>query len=80
MPSDHTAPEPRGASWLLQAFVAGLGGVLAAALFPGMLDGGLPRPVHAEAAPAAAPSAPSLCFSGPGGEFLHFAPAGRGCR
>ena len=66
---------------LLSTLAAGLAGVLAAALFLGVFDGGLPRPVHAEvAALAAAPSAPGLCFNGPGGELLDFAPAGRGCR
>jgi len=80
MPSDDAALEPRGASWLPHALVAGLGGVLAAALFLGVFDGGLPRPVHAEVALAAAPTAPGLCFHGAGGELLDFAPAGRGCR
>jgi hypothetical protein len=81
MPSENAALEPRSASWLLHALVAGLGGVLAAALFLGVFDGGLPRPVHAEVALlAAAPSAPGLCFNGPGGEFLDFAPSGQGCR
>ena len=65
----------------LHTLVAGLAGVLAAALFLGVFDGGLPRPVHAEVAvAAAAPSAPGLCFHGAGGELLDFAPAGRGCR
>ncbi len=63
---------------LLGTLAAGLAGVLAAALFLGVFDGGLPRPVHAGAALAAAP--PALCFSGPGGELLDVAPAGRGCR
>jgi hypothetical protein len=80
MPSDDAALEPRSASWPLQALVAGLGGVLAAALFLGTFDGGLPRPVDAEAAPAAAPPAPGLCFHGPGGEFLAVAPVGQRCR
>ena len=81
MPSDDAALEPRSASWLLHALVAGLGGVLAAALFLGVFDGGLPRPVHAEVALAAvAPSAPGLCFRGPGGEFLDVAPVGQRCR
>jgi hypothetical protein len=81
MPSENAALEPRSASWLLHALVAGLGGVLAAALFLGVFDGGLPRPVHAEVALlAAAPSAPGLCLNGPGGEFLDFAPSGQGCR
>ncbi len=79
MPSDDAALEPRNASWLLHALVAGLGGLLGAALFSGVIDGGLPRPVHAEAA-LAAPSAPGVCFNGPGGEFLDFAPVGQRCR
>ncbi len=65
---------------LLNTLVAGFAGVLAAALFLGVFDGGLPRPAQAEVALAAAPSAPGLCFNGPGGELLDFAPAGRGCR
>ena len=40
MPSDDAALEPRNASWLLHALVAGLGGLLGAALFPGVIDGG----------------------------------------
>jgi hypothetical protein len=70
------------ASRFLRTLVAGLAGVLAAALFLGVSDGGLPRPVHAEAAAlvAATPSAPGLCFHGPGAELLDFAPAGQGCR
>jgi hypothetical protein len=83
MPSDDAALEPRNASWLLHALVAGLGGLLGAALFSGVIDGGLPRPVHAEAALAAAPAAPlapGLCFRGPGGEFLDVAPVGQRCR
>ena len=80
MPSDDTALEPRSTSWLLYAPVAALGGVLAATLLLGVFDGGLPRPVHAEVALAAAPAAPGLCFDGPGGELLDFAPAGQGCR
>ena len=65
---------------LLSTLAAGLAGVLAAALFLGVFDGGLPRPARAEVAPAAAPSAPGLCFNGPGGELLDLAPAGQGCR
>ncbi len=82
MPSEYAALGSRSASWLLHALVAGLGGVLAAALFLGVFDGGLPRPVHADAALlATAPSAPGLqCFNGPGGEFLDFAPVGQRCR
>ena len=71
------------ASRFLRTLVAGLAGVLAAALFLGVFDGGLPRPVHAEAAAlvaAAASPAPGLCFHGPGAELLDFAPAGQGCR
>ena len=64
----------------LSAIVAGFAGVLAAALFLGVFDGGLPRPVHAEVALAATAAPPALCFNGPGGELLNFAPAGRGCR
>ena len=61
--------------------MAGLAGVLAAALFLGAFDGGPPKPMHAEVAlAAAAPSAPGLCFHGPQGDLLDFAPAGQGCR
>jgi hypothetical protein len=80
MPSDDAALVPRSASWVLQALVAGIGGVLATALSLGASEGGLPRPVHAEAALAAAPPAPGLCFNGPGGEFLDVAPVGQRCR
>ena len=81
VPSDDAALEPSTAWWLFHALVAGLCGVLAAALFMGVFDGGLPRPVHAEATlAAAAPSAPRLCFNGPGGEFLDVAPVGQRCR
>ena len=77
MSSTETSTAPR----FLHTLVAGFAGVLAAALFLGVFDGGLPRPVHAEVAlAAAAPAAPGLCFGGPGGELLDFAPAGRGCR
>ncbi len=76
MPSTETSTAPR----FLHTLVAGIAGVLAAALFLGVFDGGLPRPVHAEVTLAAAPSAPGLCFHGAGGELLDFAPAGRGCR
>ena len=78
-----SSTETSSASRFLHSLVAGLAGVLAAALFLGVFDGGLPRPVHAEAAlaaTAAAPSAPGLCVQGPGGELLDFAPAGQGCR
>ena len=64
---------------LLSTRAAGFAGVFAAALFLGVFDGGLPRPVHAEVVLAAAPSTPGLCFHGPGGELLDFAPAGRRC-
>ena len=78
MSSTETSTAPR----LLHTLVAGIAGVLAAALFLGAFDGGLPRPVHAEATrvAAAAPSASGLCFHGAGGELLDFAPAGQGCR
>ena len=76
-----SSTETSSALRFLQTLVAGFAGVLAAALFLGVFDGGLPRPVHAEVGlAAAAPSAPGLCFHGPGGELLDFAPAGRGCR
>ena len=79
MPSHDAALEqssrPRR---LLDATVAGLG-ALFAALFLGLFDHGLPpKPARAEA--ASAPSAPGLCFHGPGGELLDFAPAGQHCR
>ena len=78
MSNTETSSAPR----FLRTLVASLAGVLAAALFLGVFDGGLPRPVHAEAAAraAVAPSAAGLCFHGAGGELLDFAPAGQGCR
>ncbi len=78
---DTTSGRSGRAFRFLHTLAAGLAGVLAAALLLGVFAGGLPRPVHAEAAAlVAAPSAPSLCFDGPGGEFLDVAPAGQGCR
>ncbi len=76
MSSTELSTAPR----FLHTLVAGLAGVLAAALFLGVFDGGLPRPVHAEVALAATAAPPALCFNGPGGELLDFAPAGRSCR
>jgi hypothetical protein len=85
---NDAALEPSSGQRLLNALVAGLGGLLAAALFSGLFDGGLPKPARAEAAPlavaaaggpAALPSASGLCFHGPGGELLDFAPAGKRC-
>ncbi len=77
MSSTETSTAPR----FLHTLVAGIAGVLAAALFLGAFDGGLPRPVRAEVAlTAAAPAALGLCFHGPAGELLDFALAGRGCR
>ena len=70
MSSSDAALQPSSAPRLLHSLAAGLAGILAAALFLGVFDGGLPRPVHAEPALAAAPSAPGLCFHGPGGELL----------
>jgi hypothetical protein len=64
---------------LFRAVAAGLGGLLAAALFVWVFDGGLPKPSRAEAA-VAAPSGPGLCMHGAGGELLDFAPAGRHCQ
>ena len=67
---------------------SGFGAFLAAALFLGVRDGGPPKPARAEAAAPAALaggggparlSVPGLCFHGPGGEFLDFAPAGQRC-
>jgi hypothetical protein len=80
MCSDDAALERSGRPRFLDAAVAGLGVLFAAALFLGLFDHGLPpKPARAVAAPvAAAPSAPVLCFDGPGGELLDFAPAARG--
>jgi hypothetical protein len=75
-----SSTETSSALRFLQTLVAGFAGVLAAMLFLGVFDGGLPRPVHAEVALVATPSVPGLCFNGPGGELLDFAPAGQGCR
>ena len=81
---DDAAPEHGSHLRLLDAFGAWLGGVLAAALLLGMFDGGVPRPTRAEAAAPVRPlvqmAASGLCFHGPGGELLDFAPAGQGCR
>ena len=76
-----SSTETSSALRFLHTLVAGFAGVLAAMRFLGVFDGGLPRPVHAEVAlAAAAPPAPGLCFHGPGGELLDFATAGRSCR
>jgi hypothetical protein len=83
--SDDAAPGPRARQRPVspRAIVAGLGALVAAALFLGVFDGGLPpKPARAEAAaPALAggggparPSIPRLCFHGSGGEILDFAP------
>ena len=79
MRSDDAALERSSRPRLLDAIVAGLGALFAAALFAGLVDHGLPhRPARTEAAPMAAESsAPDLYFHGPGGEFLDFAPAGQ---
>jgi hypothetical protein len=88
--SDDAVSERSGSKRLLNAAAAGLGGVLAAALFAGVFDGGLPKPARAEEAvslvtvaaasgPAARPSAAGLCFHGPGGELFDFAPAADRC-
>jgi hypothetical protein len=87
--SDDAALERSNGPRFLEAIVAALGGGLAAALFLGAFDGGLPKPARAEvAAPVvlagggdpARPSTPRLCFHGPGGELLDLAPAGQHCR
>ncbi len=81
MSSDDALLKPSGTPRFFRALVAGLAGVLAAALFLGVFHSGLPGPMHAEVAlAAAAPSAPGLCFHGPEGDLLDFAPAGQGCR
>ncbi len=82
MCSDDAALERSSRPRLLDAIVAGLGALFAAALFLGLFDHGLqPTPARAEAAPVVtAPSAPGLCFHGAGGELLDFAPAGQRCR
>jgi hypothetical protein len=77
MCSDDAAIESSRGPRRLNAVVAGLVGLLAAALFSGVFDGGFPKPARAE---AAAPAIAGLCFHGPGGELLDFAPAGRRCR
>ena len=76
MSSTETSSAPR----FLHTLVAGFAGVLVAMLFLGVFDGGLPRPVHAEVALVATPSVPGLCFNGPGGELLDFAPVAQRCR
>jgi hypothetical protein len=88
MRSDDAALEHGRGPRFLHTVVAGLAGVLAAAPFLEAFDGGLPpNPARAEAAAAvlasesgpARPPVPSLCFDGPGGEFLEFTPAGKRC-
>ena len=88
MSSNDAAFEPSNGPRLLSALVAGLGGLLAAALLSGLFDGGLPKPARADvAAPALSAAnglaerlpAPGLCFHGPGGELLDFAPTGGRC-
>ena len=75
-----SSTQTSSAARFLHTLVAGFAGVLAAALFLGVFDGGLPRPVHAEVAlVAAAPSAPGLCFHGPEGDLLDLPPAGQPC-
>jgi hypothetical protein len=83
--SDDAAPGPRARQRPVspRAIVAaGLGALVAAALFLGVFHGGLPpTPAQAEVAPAALaggdgaaqPSIPRLCFDGSGGELLDFA-------
>ena len=65
---------------LLEAVAVGFGALFAAALFLGLFDHGLPpKPKRAAAAQVAMPSASGLCFHGPGGELIDFAPAGQRC-
>ena len=79
---NNAAPEESGPR-LLHAVVAGLAALFASALFLGVFDGGLPpKPARAEAAVPeldggggpARPLIQRLCFHGPGGELLDFAP------
>ena len=78
--NDAALEHSGGPRFLHTLMMAGLAGVLTAALFLGVFGSGLPRSVHAEMALAAALSAPDLCFHGPGGELLDFVPSGQGCR
>jgi hypothetical protein len=77
MCSNEAALERSQSPRRLSAVVAGLVGLLVAALFSGAFDGGFPKPARAE---VAAPAVASLCFHGQGGELLDFAPAGQRCR
>ena len=89
MRSDNAVLEHGSGPRFFGTVVAGLGALVAAALFLGAFDGEMPKPARAEAEAAAPvlaggggpgrPSALSLCFHGPGGEFLDFAPAGQHC-
>ena len=81
--SDDAALEhSSGPRFFLEAIVAGLGALVAGALFLGVFDCGLPKPARSEAAAPtlaggggpARPSIPRLCFLGSGGELLDFAP------
>ena len=89
MPSNDAAFKRSGAPRLLGATVAWFGALLTAALVSGLFDGGLPEHTWAEAAAPVAlaagggpagPSMQGMCFDGPGGELLDFAPAGQHCR
>ena len=83
---NNAALERSNGPRFLAAIVAGLGALVAAALFLEVFDGGLPKPARAEAAVSVVlaagggPARPSVCFHGPAGELLGFAPSGQRCR
>jgi len=83
--NDATLEHSSG-SWLLNAVVTGLVGLLSVALLAAF-DGGPPLARAEMAAPAVLAAASSskagaagLCFHGRGGELLDLAPAGQHCR
>ena len=78
-PSENAAPRRSGRPRLLEATAVGLGAIFATALFLGLFDHGLPPKPARAAAPVAMPPASGLCFHGPGGELIDFAPAGQRC-
>ncbi|MBD0274639.1 MAG: hypothetical protein ICV73_22255 [Acetobacteraceae bacterium] len=87
--NDKASERRGGPRFFLEAVVAALGALVAAALFLCAFDGGLPKPAKAATASPFAlaggggqsqPRMSRLCFHGPAGELLDLAPAGQHCR